>query len=241
MALMVIAGAMSGCALRTKTPIPVLTYGKMDASENDHLMVLLRGIGSDHRVFEREGFLDLITARNLPFDIVAPAAHFGYYRDKSLDTRLKEDIIDPARAMGYRRIWLVGASMGGLGAILYSRRYADDLAGVIMVSPFLGWSGITKEINAAGGIGEWEPGVYEEDDYQRLIWDWLREYKRSGADRLPIYLAYGQEDSMCGAHKLLSTVLPDDHVVSVAGGHDIATFLRLWETVLQKYDTQLRR
>ena len=87
--------ALVSCA--PKVPIPVLEYGRMDASENKHLLILLRGRGGSHKDFAKHGIIDEVRKRNLPFDIVAPAAHFGYYRSESLPDRLKEDIIDPAR------------------------------------------------------------------------------------------------------------------------------------------------
>ena len=50
----------------------------------------------------------------LPYDMVAPNAHFGYYFGETLVNRLKVDIIDPSKVKGYENVWLVGASMGGL-------------------------------------------------------------------------------------------------------------------------------
>ncbi|MGE5173202.1 MAG: hypothetical protein ACM3MD_05175 [Betaproteobacteria bacterium] len=46
-------------------------------------------------------------------------AHMGYYLNGTVFTRLKEDVIEPAKARGYDQIWLVGNSLGGYGSISY--------------------------------------------------------------------------------------------------------------------------
>lgn len=103
---------LSGCTPAIKVPIEKLEYGTMDASENRSLLILLRGIGGDHHDFEALGVIAEIRRRDLPFDIVAPNAHYGYYKSRTLVERLYRDIIEPAQRRGYRRIWLAGFSMG---------------------------------------------------------------------------------------------------------------------------------
>ena len=53
-------------------------------------------------------------------DCVAVDATIGYYLDGSVANRLQREIIELARTLGYREIWLVGVSMGGLGAFSIS-------------------------------------------------------------------------------------------------------------------------
>jgi len=48
--------------------------------------------------------------------------------------------------------------MGGLGALMYLRAHPEDIAGVCLISPFLGYPGIISEISAAGGLTAWIPG-----------------------------------------------------------------------------------
>ncbi len=74
--------------------------------------------------------------------------------------RLKADIINPAKAKGYEKFWLVGTSMGGLGALIHSRFYPEDAEGVFVISPFLGYDKIIGEIGSQGGLRQWEPGEY---------------------------------------------------------------------------------
>ena len=149
-----------GCAMIAPAPMDVLTYENPNkAAANKRLFVFLRGIGGSHRSFEEKGLVADVWARGLPFDMVAPNAHLGYYIDRNLLVRLKEDVIDPARAKGYKKIWLVGVSMGGLGAMLYLKDRPQDIAGVYLIAPFLGSPSILSEIEAAGGVRKWNPGL----------------------------------------------------------------------------------
>ncbi|PLX83545.1 MAG: hypothetical protein C0614_05585, partial [Desulfuromonas sp.] len=128
---------LSACA--PKVPIPVLEYRSMPTVQQPNLLVLLRGRGGSYLDFERYGIIEAVREHNLPFDIVVPDAHFGYYLTETLHERLKFDIIDPARDQGYQQIWLAGFSMGGIGALFYPISYPDEpVAGLLLSSPFLG-------------------------------------------------------------------------------------------------------
>ena len=66
--------------------------------------------------------------------------------------RIREDIIIPAKARGYRNIWMLGISMGGMGAIWYDRTHPGDVNGLILLSPYLGEKTIVETIEKAGGL-----------------------------------------------------------------------------------------
>ncbi len=231
---------LSGCFPKPSIPIPRLDYGPMDASENKNLLILLRGIGGKPEDFEKYGLIEEIRSRNLPFDVVVPNAHFGYYKSETLEERLKEDIIDPARAKGYQEIWLAGFSMGGLGSLFYLRSFADDVNGVILSSPFMGWETILKEIDAAGGIQHWTPNK-ESDNWQQLIWRWVQQYQKAPSSYPPIYLGYGAGDVMTGNGPiLLSTALSKERVFTVPGGHTYKTFKKIWKTHMDRLESQFQ-
>ena len=138
---------LAGCVAAPTVPIASLSYQSDSTQRQRNLLVLLRGIGADNTIFDEEGIIDEIHNRQLPFDVIAPDTHFGYYQSKTIEDRLKHDIIDPARRQGYEQIWLAGFSMGGLGSLLYVRRYPDDIDGVLLSSPFLGRQSIHREIH----------------------------------------------------------------------------------------------
>ena len=224
--------SQSGCS--TNAPLKSLYYNAGDFAPPKKMIVFLRGRGGSHEDFATEGFVDAVKNRNLPYDMVAPNAHFGYYIGETLVARLKADIIEPAKVQGYEKIWLVGASMGGLGALMYSRYYPEDVEGVYIIAPFLGYDSIINEISAAGGVRRWEPGEYNpDDDWQRMLWDWLKKHTNN-KNKPAIYLGYGTEDSYVKAQRLVKDLLPEDHVFTTSGGHTPKTMKKLWDIFLEQ-------
>ena len=222
-ALLILVLLLSGCVATPKTPIPALSYRSDDNAQQRNLLVLLRGVGADNTIFAEEGIIDEIRKRGLPFDVIAPDTHYGYYKSQSIETRLKQDIIDPARKQGYKEIWLAGFSMGGLGCLLYVRSYPDDIKGVLLTSPFLGWSAIHREIRNAGAITDWQQTSDDPQNWERMLWSWLKHYDPATAT--PIWLGYGNNDFLTSdGPPLLATILPPERVFSVPGNHTIGTF-----------------
>jgi len=219
---------LAGCttippAAPTTKPIPVLDYRADSSVRQRNLLVLLRGYGEDNNVFAKEGIIEEIQRRHLPFDVIAPDAHFGYYRTQTLEVRLKEDIIEPARRQGYEHIWLAGFSMGGLGCILYLRKYPNDVDGILLTSPFLGWNSILREIGNAGGVESWQRTSDDKSDWQRMLWSWIK--KHDFASEPPVWLGYGDKDELISTGPMfMAARLPAGRAFTVPGEHDLATF-----------------
>jgi pimeloyl-ACP methyl ester carboxylesterase len=195
-------------------------------------MVLLPGIGDMMDDYEFHGFIEAVRRSNLPVDLVAVDAHYGYYADRTVLDRLRDDVIAPAGARGYQAIWLVGISMGGFGALLYASEHPGEITGVVALAPFLGDTGIIREIMRAGGVTRWHPVDIAEHDYPRRLWSWLKQYERP-APHLPIvYLAYGDRDTFAAGHRALGEILPPARVLVTRGAHDWQTWKRLWDRIL---------
>jgi pimeloyl-ACP methyl ester carboxylesterase len=241
-ALIALVATISGCATTGETPMAALRYGntQSNAAEDKKLLILLRGAGGGNDVFKNKGLVDQVISSGLPFDIVAPDAHTGYYASKTLERRLYEDIILPARRQGYREIWVAGTSMGGLGALLLQIEYPDAVDGIILLSPFLGWPGIVKEIRNAGGLESWQPGTHTIEDWQRYLWAWIKRYQQSPDHFPPIYLGYGNSDFFSDSQSLLADALPEEHTIIVSGGHTYGTMRRLWNEYLERLGPELR-
>jgi len=223
-----------GCA--TNAPLKTLYYRNNEYAFQKNMIIFLRGYSGSNKDFASNGFIDDVRIRKLPFDMAAPDAKPGYYFGETLIQRLRADVIEPARAKGYRRFWLVGVSIGGLGAIMYMLKHPDDIEGVLVISPFLGYYWIIHEIRNAGGVRKWEPGKYDPDkDWQRMLWDSLKQLATSKKSRLnELYLGYGTEDTFAAAQKLLGDLLPHDHVIITSGGHTAETMERIWRLFLEK-------
>ena len=168
----------------------------------------------------------------------------------SIVTRLKEDVIDPARAKGYDRIWLIGNSLGGFGSLSYVREHPNEISGIVLLGPFLGERELIKDIRHSGGLLLWEPGdvlLKTKEDAEKHIWIWLKEHTQKGqfgaGERdcpkgqgcVPkIYLGYGTYDRFTYAQDLLASLLPPEQVIAINGGHDWSTWKKLWQHFLDQ-------
>lgn len=228
---------LSGCAATGTAPLQSLSYLRDESARQPNLLVLLRGLGADNTVFAEQGVIDEIRDRGLAFDVIAPDAHLGYYQAETFAQRLKADVIEPARRQGYQQIWLAGFSMGGLGALIYLRDNPQDIDGVLLTSPFLGWPGIHSEINQSGGLAAWMPNESDPKDWERMIWRWISQQDFS--TQVPIWLGYGEGDILTLAGPpLLATVLPEERVFTAPGNHTIATFKTLFRQHLARLENQ---
>ena len=147
---------------------------------------------------------------------------------------LREEVIAPARRAGLR-VWLAGISLGGYLSLLYARRWPEDLAGLLLLAPYLGNPGLRRTIKAAGGPRAWladtQPiassvGSEEEREVWRLL----------AADRLPVCLGFGTDDRFAPGHRLAAELLPPTQVCTVPGGHDWRTWLEIWKLLIPCID-----
>jgi len=207
-----------------------------------NLIIFLQGRGGNlkclfggHTCFEKEGFISEIRDRNLPFDMIAPNAHFGYYRNQDLVRRIKEDIIQPAQAKGYEKIWLVGVSMGGLGSLFYFEKYPNDIEGVILLGPYLSKGKVINDIKNQGGLASWKPGEYDPvKEWDRFIWEFLKQQTMDKPSAHSLYLGLGTNDYYYTTQKLLAESMPQDHVVETDGRHSFTSFKKIWDQFLDQ-------
>jgi pimeloyl-ACP methyl ester carboxylesterase len=195
------------------------------------LVVFLPGRGDRAEDFEERGFLAAARKAGLEADVLAADAHLTYYYKRVVTDRLWQDVVLPARARGYRRLFVVGISLGGLGGLTLAQEHPDALAGLFVLAPYLGEPELTREIEAAGGLARW-PGAPSERDF-RGVWGFLRGYA-AGEARPPLWLAYGESDRYAYGHRLLASALPKDRVLVTAGGHDWKAWDRLWAEFLAR-------
>jgi pimeloyl-ACP methyl ester carboxylesterase len=203
-------------------PAPVPTADRI-------ALVMLPGAGDRAQDLVEQGFVRALRQRGLAVDAVVADAQFVHYLERRVVTELERDIIAPLLTRGLARIWLMGISLGGTGALSYARAHAGSIEGVILLAPFLGTRGLIAEITQAGGLLRWQPGTIAPEDDERRLLAWLRQY-RAGDPALPrICLGYGTEDRYAPASLLLAQQLPERQVMAIPGGHDWLTWLNLWE------------
>ncbi len=234
----------AGCATErvAEAPIETVLYAQRDAT-HETLLIFLPGIRGNGSEYAKKGFVQAVRSRNLPVDLLAANAHFGYYAKRNLIERLRADVIAPARAQGYKNIWFVGTSLGGFGSLIYSSEHPDDITGMVVLAPYLGNADVIAEISAAGGLKHWRPEPGFEHDAERRLWKWLKKYVASDNGLPQLYLGYGRGDKFAPANALLASVLPPQHVDVVSGGHNWSTWKTLWDRALNAefFSTSARR
>jgi pimeloyl-ACP methyl ester carboxylesterase len=232
---------LAGCGLvpRASTvPMRVLSDNAVCASPPSTLLVMLPGASSLPEEFLREGFVRALRERRFAVDVLLVDAHPGYYKDRTVLDRLQADVIAPARAKGYRKIWLVGVSLGGLGALIQARAQPADADGLMLLAPYLGERRVTDAVQADGGLKAWRGAVPDPvpDDVDLRLWRWLQAYATDPALRPPLVLGYALGDRLAPANQLLANSLPPDKVFTTAGGHDWPEWRLLWNRMLDRAD-----
>lgn len=229
-----IPALLCSCSLVLEPPVPMRTIELTPRRPGNCLVVLLPGRFASPEGFRRAGFADAVESRGLRIDLVAADAHLGYYKNKSVIERLRSDVIEPAHRSGYEEIWIAGTSLGGLGGLIYMKEHPEQLSGVLAIAPFLGDDELIREIEAAGGPLLWkQPPPGEDDDVGRKIWPWLAA-NRPGAEAVPLHLGWGTSDDFNRSNRLLATMLPEERVHAVAGGHDFQAWNRVWARFLDR-------
>lgn len=224
----------SGCAFLRPVRVPVPTTRYAEPRDGGQCMVIyLPGRRNTPRAFSVAGLPRLAEEAGVRAAQVGVDAHMRYYMKGQVLIRLHDDVVAPARAAGVKRIVLVGVSMGGLGALLYAREHPGEVSGIVLLSPFLGYDGIVREVRGAGGLAAWTPPErIAADDFQNAVWQFVKQVGRPDSPVPPLVLAHGTRDSMEPAHTLLAEVLPPERVLATDGGHDWRTWRALWQRVL---------
>jgi pimeloyl-ACP methyl ester carboxylesterase len=191
-------------------------------------MVWLPGAYQSAQDFLTARFDDAVRARQLDLDLIFVDMELAHVSDRSVLAQLRSEIVLPARAAGIA-LWMGGISLGGLIALDYAATYAKEVDELCLLAPYLGNRLLTAEIVQAPGLQAWQPGELAETDEERRIWRYIKTRR---ADARPLYLGFGAQDRFSEAHKLLADTLPAHAVNVIAGGHDWATWSRLWENFL---------
>lgn len=198
------------------------------------LLVMLPGARGRPQDLVQWGFVRALRERSLSIDVVAVEAHLGYYLERSLSSHLTSDIVAPARARNYQRIWLMGISLGGMGSLIYAHEHPADIEGVILLAPFLGTRGTIAEVVRAGGLAHWQPGAIKPDDDERRLLAWIKAYQPAAGASPKLFLGYGTNDRFAAASNMLAERMPAAQVVTIPGGHDWATWICLWQHLLDQ-------
>jgi pimeloyl-ACP methyl ester carboxylesterase len=212
--------------------ITYLHHQAPSTSPDRVLLIMLPGVGIEAAAFAENGMVAAVHAHGLPVDIAAVHPDLELYLDGDMPAALHRTIVEPALAQGYTRIWLLGISLGGMGALLYASAYTRHVEGLVLLAPFLSTRGTIAELAKAGGVASWSPAHSAATESEQCLLVWLQNFLLLRPARPALYLGYGREDRFAPGHRMLAEQLPEDYVITAKGGHDWDTWLALWRLVL---------
>jgi len=229
--LLAFIGALAACTARGDIAKPIPTALIPAPQEPQRLVVVLPGRADSLEVLRRSGIAEAIHGSWPDADVLLAELTMPYYIEGNAPQRLHEEVIAPARQRGYREVWLSGASLGGMGSVMYDRAYPGQVDGIVLLAPYLGDEAILREITDAGGATSWDPGPPQPvgtDNWQREMWRHLRSWADNPEHTRNVWLAYGERDRLRSAMPLLTPLLRADHVLVRPGGHA----WRVWSPAL---------
>lgn len=198
------------------------------------LLLMLPGAKNTPQQLLDYGFIRALRERALAVDVLVLDAHVDLYLERADIEKLLQQTLAEVRASGYRRIWLLGISLGGTGAMLCATQRSAEIEGLLLLAPFLGTRGIIAEVEAAGGLHLWQAGEIVSRDYERALLEQLKSCPPGTAGFPPVFLGYGREDRYRGASIMLSAYLPEQRISVIPGGHDWETWVALWQKLLDQ-------
>lgn len=192
-----------------------------------HLMVMLPGVAMRPEAIFDTGFASAIERRGLPLDLLSVDIEGVGLGAVDRWERLQREVIDPARARG-ARVWLGGISLGGLVAMAHVAARPGVAAGLCLLAPYPGSRPSLNVIDRAGGTDRWQASEDDLRDPELRVWQWLQH---PPAD-LPVFIGHGREDRFADRIQRVADRFPPASRHIVAGGHDWAAWLPLWERFL---------
>lgn len=217
-----------------KLPVDFIHDVAPVAADERILLLMLPGAKNTPQQLVENGFILALRERGLPVDVLALDTHVDLYLERADIERVLHHTLDEVRAQGYRRIWLLGISLGGSGAMICATQRRPEIEGIFLLAPFLGTRGIIAEVEAAGGLHRWQAGEIVPRDHERALLRQIQNSLRDAAALPPIHLGYGSGDRYRGASIVLSEYLPEQRVEVMPGGHDWETWAVLWRRLLDK-------
>jgi pimeloyl-ACP methyl ester carboxylesterase len=236
-----LAFSACGCGYYVRSPIrpvPALAFQRDPDVRARCLVVFLPGLMDGPETIRDRALPSILGALGSPCDSVAVDATYRYYFGSHIDEPIYEDVLVPALARGYEEIWLVGVSLGGIGAIMTARAHPRLIEGVIVLSPFLGLENVVREIEAAGGLEAWDPPdpvpELHDSNFTTVVWAWLRGYV-TDPDAMPeLWVGWANGERLEPGAAMLAAVAGEGHSMSVDGSHGWASWTPLFTELARR-------
>jgi pimeloyl-ACP methyl ester carboxylesterase len=225
----------TGCAWLPReavVPMPVIRRPFDPHRPCDVLVVMLPGAYSLPRDFIDQGFVARLWAQGFAVDVAIADAHLGYAENGTLLERVRDDVLLPAQRDGYRRIWLVGISLGGFTSLGLLMRQPAAIDGVLAIAPYVGSPELLRQVAAAGGASAFAAKAQADGELDAQLWAWLGHSSPALRDKIHCYT--GSADRLIAGQRLLESLLAADHVLEVPGDHDWPAWNTLWSRWLAR-------
>lgn len=220
------AAALAACDLlagKPVDPMPTIVLPARQSVRDGRVVIVLPGRADDLEGLRRTGIVEAIQSGDPGASVILAGATMPYYMDGGLVRRLHDQIIAPARARGDRQIWIAGASLGGMGALMYEREHPGEVAGLLLMAPYLGEASLVQEISDAGGPLRWDPGPppaqLDRDSVPREEWRVVKSWTDRPELARRVWLVCGDEDRFIEAARLVAPILPQGHFQALHGPH----------------------
>ena len=192
------------------------------------LIIMLPGAYMKPEDYEKSGFFRAICERQLKLDIVTVDLDLEAISSGAALPALQREIIEPARAQGYQKIWLGGISLGGLLALCHNADTPGAVDGLCLIAPYPGSRLTTNAIARAGGLTKWQPTSEEMTDPEFRAWHWLQNPPTG----FPVFVGYGTEDRFAEGMQQIAECFPPASRCALPGDHDWPVWQLLWEHFL---------
>ncbi|MDQ3057838.1 MAG: lysophospholipase, partial [Pseudomonadota bacterium] len=195
--LLALLALLAGCYPAGDAGVPIPHVLVPAPAKATRLVVVLPGRADDLAAMQRSGMAEAVQSAWPDADVILTALSLDYYMQGRAPQRLHQEIVAPARKHGYREVWLAGASMGGMGTLLYDQAYPGEMDGLVLLAPYLGEQPLLKEIADSGGITQWQagpPAAITADNFQHELWRHVQDWSREPVKARNVWLAYGDDD-----------------------------------------------
>ena len=231
----IFASTVTACSFNLNVNNPVDLLWDKTGEKTDRLIIFLPGVYDTAEKFKDEAFFSSARKAGIKADMVSANINVLHLVEEMMVKRIETDVFLYAKNNGYKNIWLVGVSLGGLNSLLFYREHSKNLCGVVTLAPFVANKSLTKELQDAKNIKYWKPGSVENEFVfeQKLhfLWVWLKEQaSKNNLDN--IYLGFGKQDMHVEGIKLLQNILDKKNIVTVEGGHNWKTGQKIWRKQL---------
>lgn len=197
------------------------------------LLVMLPGMGISSQDFVDYGLVAMAQSGHQIVDVLATQPDQSLYLDGVIADDLNKVLARFTSGENDTRLWLLGISLGGMGALACAARSVARIEGLVLLAPFIGTRGTVAALQRAGGWNHWSPRESVATQAEQEVLCWLQTCLANPAGP-PIWLGHATRDRFAAGHRMLAAALPDDRTVQVEGAHDWPAWQAQFQALMRR-------